>query len=169
MKFTNDITKATCYFLIIASCFIISCNKENDIAIQIPIEIYCQIPPTVTSMTESSIISMPDGVIEEHVVINSEEELHRNIPSQIINNNYEYQNLNFDDLSLIMIKLRLFFELKDIEYKIYRGNANTYLIKQSLSVKNNALSNGLFVMSCVVTEKIAVNNELIIEQSFQFL
>lgn len=112
---------------------------------------------------------MPDGVVEEHVVINSEGELHQNIPSQIIEEHTELKKIDFTNSSLFVIKFRLFYELQDIEYEIYRKGMNDYVVRQFLSVEKDINTEGSFVMSCMITEKISPFNELIIEQSFKFL
>ena len=170
MKILINITKITCCLLMATSIFsLLSCNKENDTPIDIPIEIYSQISPVSTPMEASSIIALPDGIAEEHIVINSMEELQNNIPNQILNDNPEYQKIDFDNSSLIIIKFRLFYELQKLDYKIYTEDFRTYKIKQMLSVEKTLLKDGLFVMSCVVTKKIPTYSALTIEQSFIYL
>ena len=148
---------------------LLSCNKENDYPIDIPIEIYSQIPPVSTPMEVSSIIAIPDGITEEHIVINSMEELQNNIPNKILNNNPEYQKIDFENSSLIIIKFRLFYELLKLDYKISTEVFHTYKIKQTLYVEKTLLKDGLFVMSCVVTKKIPTYSDINIEQSFIYL
>ncbi len=166
----NNITEITCCLLMATSLFsLLSCNKENDISIDIPIEIYSQISPVSTPMKASSIIALPDGITEEHIVINSMEELHNNIPNQILNDNPEYKKIDFNNSSLIIIKFRLFYKLQKLDYKIYTEDFHTYKIRQMLSVENTLLKDGLFVMSGVVTKKIPTYSTLTIEQSFIYL
>lgn len=169
MKLFDTRVQTTCYMLIlIASCLIISCNRADDVVARIPLDIYVQLPPTVTAMDKSSIISLPEGVMEAHIVINSEEELRQNIPSQILTENPEYHTINFDCSSLLMIKFRLFYELHNIEYNLYIDNTDAYVV-QNVSVVNKVQPEGFFVMTCIVTEKMPIINELIIEQAYHFL
>ncbi len=170
MKILNNITEITCCLLMATSLFsLLSCNKKNDISIDIPIEIYSQISPVSTPMKASSIIALPDGITEDHIVINSMEELHNNIPNQILNDNPEYQKVDFNNSSLIIIKFRLFYKLQKLDYKIHTEDFHTYKIRQMLSVENTLLKDGLFVMSGVVTKKIPTYSTLTIEQSFIYL
>lgn len=170
MKLLNSITKFTCCLLMATSVFcLLSCHEENGISVDMPIEVYNQISPVSTPMEASSIIALPDGITEEHIVINSMEELYNNIPSQILNDNSEYQKINFENSSLIMIKFRLFYNFQKLNYIIHTEDFHTYKIRQMFSVENALLKDGLFVMSCVVTKKIPTDSTLAIEQSFTYL
>lgn len=170
MKLLKYLPKFTCCLLMVISDFcLFSCNKENDITTDTPIEIYKQIPPVTTPMETSSIIALPDGVNEEYLVINSKEELCQNIPYTILTNNPDYQNADFNNSSLIIIKFRLFYELKESDYRINTRDFKTYKITQALSVDKTLLKEGFFVMSCVVTKKIQTNSTLSIEQSLTYL
>ena len=62
----------------------LSCNKDEheDIPVQLSIERIFE--PVITDMTSSSPICLPDGINSNITLINSQQELIRNIPSEII-------------------------------------------------------------------------------------
>ncbi len=169
MNLLNNIIEKVCCLLMATSFLCLSsCDKGNDISINTPIEIYDQFPPYITPMDTSSIIAI-SGAMAKHIVVNSLQELHDNIPSQILHDNPKYQKIDFNSSSLIIIKFRLLYKPQKIDYKIFTENSKDYKILQTLTVENTLITDGFFVMSCVVTEKISNNSPITLVQAFYYI
>ena len=166
MRLLKFFIKNACCLLIATGilCFL-SCSTEDNKPVKTPIEIYECFSPVLTPMVDSSIIALPHGVVAEQAIVNSREELYNKIPKQIINENPEYKKIDFENLSLIVFKLRMVFKPQKIEYIIYKEDSYTYEVIQRLYQEEVLRKDGLFVMSCVVTEKIATDSKLNVLQS----
>lgn len=170
MNYMNCIFKNTCCLIMAMSVFVLlSCNKDDEFPMSEPVEVHYQMPSVSVPMEASSIITLPDGVSGECVVANSIQELYKNIPSQILDETPEYQKIDFNSSSLIIVKFRSFYKLQTLDYNIYKDETQTYKIRQKISVENVFQNKGSFVMSCIVTEKIPTNSKLIVEQSYTYL
>ena len=148
-----------------AGCALLtSCYRESHIQSPTEVDIYCQTTPVVTPMTDSSIISIPTGMNEEYV-INSEIELRQLVPSKIIAEHPELQDIDFTTSSVVVIKFRLFYDLERIESSLYRKEADEYIVRQFLYVGNEIHIDGYFVMYCLITAKIPTLSKIVTETS----
>ena len=141
-----------------------SCYREPHIQSPTPVDIYSQTAFVVTPMTDSSIISIPTGMNEEYV-INSETELYQLVPSKIIAERPELQDIDFITSSLLVIKFRLFYNLERIESSLYKREAVEYIVRQILYVGNEIHLDGYFVMYCLITAKIPTLSKIVTETS----
>ncbi len=146
----------------------LSCNKDEheDIPVQLSIERIFE--PVITDMTSSSPICLPDGINSNITLINSQQELIRNIPSEIIEESPLYEDINYESHSLLSLKFRSFYKPHKIEYKIYKNSDGQISIRQMFFVSGSIYTNGYFIMSNFVTEKLNANDKISFEQSFSF-
>lgn len=146
----------------------LSCEKDEhqDIPVQLSIEHIFE--PVITDMTSSSPISLPDGISSNISLINSQQELIRNISSDIIEETPLYENINYESHSLLSLKFRSFYKPHKIEYKIYKNSNGQISIRQVFFVSGSIYTNGYFIMSNFVTEKLNANDKISFEQSFSF-
>lgn len=176
MQMTNRISHAVCLLLCLAATFAFtSCDKDEEYRKDTKLKIYSQFPSIVTPMDSSSIIALPDGR-SECVLINSDEELHRSIPDQIANQNPSYQQVDFRTESLIMVKTLWLYQIGRIDYVVRKDGSlsrkrdkDVYTVTQAFSTDVTTLNDGQFVLSCVVTEKIPPESELVLMQSSHFI
>ncbi len=154
------------YIVILLSILCFSCGDDepDDKPVNIPVGHVFE--PVVTDMVSSSVISLPYGVSFDYAVINSLEELHNRIPSDIIASNPQYENIDYADSSLVSLKFRCFYKPEYIEYKISRDREGQVNAGQIIHFTEPLHVEGYFVMSNLVTEKIASDDKISLWQSF---
>lgn len=144
-----------------------SCQKEDEPNTPIRLSIEHVFEPFITGMDSSSPISLPGNVYTEIAIINSHQELIDKIPSDIIEGNSLYENIDYDSNSLLSVKFRCFYKPDKIEYKIYRNDDDQISIGQLIYVSEPLNVNGYFVLSNLVTEKLNANDQISFTQSFE--
>lgn len=152
-------------FFIFASA---SCNN-TEVPITNAIHIGHTFEPIVTSMVPTSIISLPNGVSFEGIIINSASELINKVHPDIINTDHQYETMNYSDSSLISLRFRLFYYPIDSKHNILQDANGDIIVQQLLSVNETMNKDGYFIMINMSTSKLPSNANVRIEQSLTFI
>ncbi len=124
--------------------------------------------PFITEMDSSSIISLPIGVITKGIIINSTKELVRQVPSEVLDSDSIYENIDFSEKSMLSLTFRLFYMPDKLEYRrIYKEEDGTLTVNQLFYVSSELQPKGYFIMSNVIMDKVDSTN-IYLTQSIQF-
>ncbi len=153
--------------LLLLACM--SCNNHeepNDETEQVRISYVFD--PFITEMDSSSIISLPIGVIEKGIIINSTKELVRQVPSEVLESDSMYENIDFSDKSMLSLTFRFFYMPDKLEYRrIYKDEDGTLTVNQLFYVSSELQPEGYFIMSNAIIEKVD-NTNIYLTQSVDF-
>ena len=156
---------AACLISIIA---LPACNHEepqiNEQELVAVGEIY---PIIVTEMEPQSIIALPSGLSFAGSIMNSYDVLKTELPSEVIEKFPEFGSIDFENYSFISLTYRIFYEVSNIEYKIYKQD-NQLVINQIIYVSGEISSSGYFMMSNLTVDKVPDNISVSLQQAFIF-
>lgn len=163
------IIKKSVYFLTISFLVLLcSCGPEEPKRIiENPIEIEYEFPLKITEMIPSSSIALPDGLSFEGHIINSTSQLLEVVPSSVIREDSRYMDVDFNNNSILSLRYRVFYDVMDVETKLVNIDGNV-VVKQLIYVSGPLVTDGYFVMSNFISEKLPESGNLVLQQSFSY-
>lgn len=164
MHINNKYIVVTFLFLFI----FFSCEKKEESNVSVQLSLKYVFVPFITDMVGSSPIKLPNGINYEATIINSEQELIDYLPSDIIESDVSYNDINYTKNSLLSLKFRSFYKPNKIEYRIFKESDGKIIIKQMINVSDSIRIEGYFFMSNLIIDRLSKNNKIYLEQSLFF-